>query len=52
LRYLAILAILLALVFFMGGGGERGLRASRSVAIVVVGFLVFVGLFALLLGDD
>lgn len=52
MRYVAILGILLALVFFMGGGGERGLQASRSIGIVVLGFLVFVGLFALLLGDD
>ena len=50
MRYLAILAILLALVFFMGGGGERGLQASRSVFLVVLGFLLFVALFALLLG--
>lgn len=52
MRYLAIMAILVALVFFMAGGGSRGLRASRSVLFVVAAFIIFVALFALLLGDD
>ena len=52
MRYVAIMAILIALVFFMAGGGSRGLQASRSVLLVVVGFLIFVAVFALLLGDD
>ena len=52
MRYVAIMAILLALVFFMAGGGSRGLQASRSVLLVIAAFLVFVALFALALGDD
>ena len=52
MRYVAIMAILVALVFFMAGGGSRGLQASRSVLIVVAGFIVFVAVFALILGDD
>lgn len=52
MRYAAIMAILFALVFFMAGGGTRGLKASRAVLFVVAGFIIFVALFALLLGDD
>jgi hypothetical protein len=51
MRYVAIMAILVALVFFMAGGGSRGLQASRSILVVVAAFIVFVALFALLLGD-
>jgi hypothetical protein len=51
-RYAAIMVVLFGLVFFMAGGGSRGLRASRSVLFVVAGFIIFVALFALLLGDD
>jgi hypothetical protein len=51
-RYVAIFAILIALVFFMAGGGTRGLQASRSVLFVIAAFLVFVAVFALVLGDD
>jgi hypothetical protein len=52
LRYVAIMAILIALVFFMAGGGSEGLRASRAILIVIAGFVVFVALFALVLGED
>jgi hypothetical protein len=46
------MAILVALVFFMAGGGSRGLQASRSVLVVIAGFIIFVALFAFLLGDE
>ena len=52
MRYLAIGASLLALVFLMAGGGSRGLQASRSVLLVIGAFIIFVALFAVLLGDD
>ncbi|HEY7874540.1 MAG TPA: hypothetical protein VIG64_05390 [Actinomycetota bacterium] len=52
MRYVATMAILMSLVFFMAGGGSKGLRASRSILVVVGAFIVFVALFALLLGDD
>jgi hypothetical protein len=52
MRYIAIMAILLALVFFMAGGGSKGLQASRSILAVIAAFIVFVAVFAFVLGDD
>ena len=46
------MAILVALVFFMAGGGSRGLQASRSILVVIAAFLIFVAVLALVLGDD
>jgi hypothetical protein len=45
------MAILIGLVFFMAGGGSRGLQASRSVLFVIAGFLIFSAVFAVMLGD-
>jgi hypothetical protein len=52
MRYVAIMAILISLVFFMAGGGSKGLRASRSILVVIGAFIIFVAVFALLLGED
>jgi hypothetical protein len=52
MRYVAIGVSLLALIFLMAGGGQRGLQASRSILLVVAGFVLFVAVFALLLGED
>lgn len=45
------MAILIALIFFMAGGGSRGIQASRSILFVIAAFIVFAAVFALILGD-
>ena len=47
-----MMAVLVALVFFMAGGGSKGVQATRSVLLVIAAFIIFVALLALLLGDE
>ncbi len=49
MRYVPIVALLLALVTVMGGLGRESFRATRSIALTIVGFVAVALLFGLVL---
>jgi hypothetical protein len=48
-KYVPIVALLLALVAVMGGLGSESFRATRSIVLTIVGFLAVALLFGLVL---
>jgi hypothetical protein len=47
--YLPIMAICLALVFVMAGGGSKGLRAGESILLVIGALLIAAAIFGFVL---
>lgn len=47
MKYLPVVALLLALVTVMGGAGERSFKATGSIVGVIVAFLLMALLFGL-----
>jgi hypothetical protein len=48
MRYVIILVILILMVMLMAGSGQRGLRAGRSILLVLAGLTLMVFLLSLI----
>ena len=49
MRYIPVVALLLALVAVMGGMGSESFRATRSMLLTIVGGILIMMLFGLVL---
>lgn len=49
MRYLAPIAVLIAMVVLMAGSGTQGLKAARSIILVIAGVVLMAVFFGLVL---